>query len=120
MATIKSDQDPEDRKDLYIYFLGVNFGNCFEFTLCDENKRSNLGGWGGVGGHKITECVPSRLPAAVQTSYDLSSGMLSSIDWYRGADKSLARPWKETSYSDQDLQHYTKTYFSNTPTNAHI
>ena len=22
---------------------------------------------------------------------------------YRGADKSLARPWKETSYSDQDL-----------------
>ena len=27
---------------------------------------------------------------------------------YRGADKSLARPWKETSYSDQDLQHYTK------------
>ena len=29
---------------------------------------------------------------------------------YRGADKSLARPWKETSYSDQDLQHYTKTY----------
>jgi len=29
---------------------------------------------------------------------------------YRGADKSLARPWKETSYSDQDLQHCTKTY----------
>jgi len=29
---------------------------------------------------------------------------------YRGADKSLARPWKETSYSDQDLQHNTKTY----------
>jgi len=29
---------------------------------------------------------------------------------YLGADKSLARPWKETSYSDQDLQHYTKTY----------
>jgi len=29
---------------------------------------------------------------------------------YRGADKSLARPWTETSYSDQDLQHYTKTY----------
>ena len=28
----------------------------------------------------------------------------------RGAEKSLARPWKETSYSDQDLQHYTKTY----------
>jgi len=27
-----------------------------------------------------------------------------------GADKSLARPWKETSYSDQDLQHYTKMY----------
>ena len=26
---------------------------------------------------------------------------------YRGADKSLARPRKETSYSDQDLQHYT-------------
>ena len=29
---------------------------------------------------------------------------------YRGADKSLARRWKETSYSDQDLQHCTKTY----------
>ena len=29
---------------------------------------------------------------------------------YRGADKSLARPWKETSYSDQDLQLCTKTY----------
>jgi len=26
----------------------------------------------------------------------------------RGADKSLARPWKETSCSDQELQHYTK------------
>jgi len=25
---------------------------------------------------------------------------------YRGADRSLARPWKE----DQNLQHYTKTY----------
>ena len=22
---------------------------------------------------------------------------------YQGADKSLARPWKETSYSDQEL-----------------
>jgi len=29
---------------------------------------------------------------------------------YQGADKSLARPWKETSYSDQDLRHYTKIY----------
>ena len=29
---------------------------------------------------------------------------------YRGADKSLSRPWKERSYSDQDLQHYTKAY----------
>jgi len=28
----------------------------------------------------------------------------------RCADKSSARHWKETSYSDQDLQHYTKTY----------
>ena len=27
---------------------------------------------------------------------------------YRCADKSLARPCKETSHSDQDLQHYTK------------
>ena len=27
-----------------------------------------------------------------------------------GADKSLARPWNETSYSDQDLQQYSKTY----------
>jgi len=30
--------------------------------------------------------------------------------YYRGADKSLARPWKETSYSNRDLQHNTKTY----------
>jgi len=40
---------------------------------------------------------------------------VSNISWliavkYWGADQSLARPWKETSYSDQDLQHYTKTY----------
>jgi len=39
----------------------------------------------------------------------------SAVSWlyglkYRGADKSLARPWKETSYSDRDLQHYTNTY----------
>jgi hypothetical protein len=26
------------------------------------------------------------------------------------AEKSLARPWRETRYSDQDLQHYAKTY----------
>ena len=26
------------------------------------------------------------------------------------ADRSLARLWKETSYSDQDLHHYTTTY----------
>jgi len=32
----------------------------------------------------------------------------------RGVDKSLARPWKETSHSDQDLQHYTKTYGAQT------
>ena len=30
---------------------------------------------------------------------------------YRGADKSLAGLWKETSYSDQDLQHYANTYY---------
>jgi len=30
--------------------------------------------------------------------------------YYRGADKSLAGPWKETSCIDQDLLHYTKTY----------
>jgi len=30
--------------------------------------------------------------------------------FYTDADMSLAQPWKETSYSDQDLQHYTKTY----------
>ena len=37
-----------------------------------------------------------------------------SCNLQRGADKSLARPWKETSYSDQDLQHYTKTYGAQT------
>jgi len=31
-------------------------------------------------------------------------------DMYRAADKSLARPWKETKYSEQDLQHYTNIY----------
>jgi len=29
---------------------------------------------------------------------------------YRGDDNSLARPWKETSYSGEELQHYNKTY----------
>jgi len=29
---------------------------------------------------------------------------------YRVVDKSLTLPWKETIYSDQDLQHHTKTY----------
>jgi len=29
---------------------------------------------------------------------------------YRDAHKSLARPWQETSYSNQDLKHYTKNY----------
>jgi len=33
----------------------------------------------------------------------------------QGTGKSLARPWKLTSYSDQDLQHYTKTYGVQTP-----
>ena len=35
---------------------------------------------------------------------------ISLMGHYRGADKSLARPWKKTSYSNHDLQHYTKTY----------
>jgi len=35
---------------------------------------------------------------------------LRNINNVQGAGKSLARPWKDTSYSDQDLQHYTKTY----------
>jgi hypothetical protein len=30
-------------------------------------------------------------------------------------EKSLARPWKETSYSDQELHHYTKNYDVQTP-----
>jgi len=29
----------------------------------------------------------------------------------QGADKSLGRPWKETSYSDQDLQHNSTNIF---------
>jgi len=38
----------------------------------------------------------------------------SAVSWlygfkYRSADKSLARPWKERSYKDQDLQYYSKT-----------
>jgi len=33
-----------------------------------------------------------------------------SANMYRGADKSLALPWKATSYSDQELQQYNKTY----------
>jgi len=35
-----------------------------------------------------------------------------------GANKSLAWPCKETIYSDQDLQHYTKNHFNYQPTNA--
>ena len=40
--------------------------------------------------------------------------LASVLDLYRGADKSLARPRKETSYSNQDSQHYTKTYGTQT------
>jgi len=36
--------------------------------------------------------------------------LVDTVKSYRGADKSLVRPWKETSYRDQDLKHYTKTY----------
>ena len=37
--------------------------------------------------------------------------VLQSLDmFFRGADRSLALPWKETSYSEQYLQRYTKTY----------
>ena len=32
------------------------------------------------------------------------------IGQYRGADKSIARTWRETSYSDQNSQHCTNTY----------
>ena len=36
--------------------------------------------------------------------------LVDTVKSYRGADKSSARPWKETNYSDQGLKHYTKTY----------
>jgi len=32
------------------------------------------------------------------------------VVFYWGADKSLARPWKAISYSDQDLHHYAKSH----------
>jgi len=35
---------------------------------------------------------------------------LKAIISYRCADKFLALLWKQTSYIDQDLQHYTNTY----------
>jgi len=50
-----------------------------------------------------TSCL---LPPAQDTDFYKS--------FYRDVDKSLALPWKETSYSDQDLQHYTKTYGTQT------
>jgi len=36
--------------------------------------------------------------------------MQKNLGSYRGADRSSAQPWKEKSYSDQNLQYYTKTY----------
>jgi len=34
---------------------------------------------------------------------------------HTGADKYLARPWKEKIYNEQDSQHYTKAYSVLTP-----
>jgi len=48
----------------------------------------------------LSSCFPSVAAFIFVCSYYI----------YRGADKSLARPWKKTSYSDQDLQHYTEIY----------
>jgi len=48
---------------------------------------------GGVKGPPVTPTGTSSVPCC----------------FYRGADKSLTQPWNETSYSDKDLQYYTKT-----------
>jgi len=55
---------------------------------------------------QLREMVPPLIQSTVAVCNQVTLLML----YYRHADKSLAQPWKETSYSDQDLQYYTKTY----------
>jgi len=47
---------------------------------------------------------PSLPLPCVTVCHHISTGV------YRGAGKFLSRPWKETSYNDQDLQYNTNTY----------
>ena len=51
---------------------------------------------------------------SLRSHYIVVTGTHHECPQYRGADKSLARPRNETSCSDQDLQHYTKTYGTQT------
>ena len=66
-------------------------------------------------------CQPLKQTSGRQNLILLNTLKIMVLTWYilfifalslctRGAGKSLVRPWKETSYSDQDLQHYTKNY----------
>jgi len=48
------------------------------------------------------------IPATFSLPYPLDRGPKRVV--YRGAGNSIAGPWTETSCSDQDLQHHTKTY----------
>jgi hypothetical protein len=56
-TTVRSEQHSEERSPSTCF--RHECGSCFEFTLCDENKRSNLGSLG-EGARKITECVPCK------------------------------------------------------------
>jgi len=56
----------------------------------------------------LQEAAPHSDHISISLGSDTST--LKRVRLYQGADKSLARHWKETSYSDQDLQQYTVTY----------
>jgi len=107
----------ESHHDTYSLFLVVCLGMKLyspiifrlkqrkECRVETRNKYLNLRHFMFPGSHHssnkpVTLCLSTAMDMAVPCLVYL----------YRGADKSLARPWKETSYSDQDLQHYTKTY----------
>ena len=63
--------------------------------------------------HQTVNLLPTRSVFAFRVILRRVTTLLIRMNWstlYRSAGKSLARPWKETSYSDQDSQHYTKTY----------
>ena len=79
-------------------FFPVNAASIWFLTNVSGNRE-------GEGRHAFIFTTSWTSRYADSATEDLRWGRQS-----RDADKSLALPWKETSYSDQDSQHYTKTY----------